>query len=210
MKIWDIAIRLFHWTLVVVFIMAAYSAFQDKFGIYADMHTYAGVTILILMAWRILWGLVGSETARFSQFVRGPKAIKGYLQRGDAAKCAGHNPLGALSVVAMLVLLLAQAVMGLFATDDIFFSGPLSDQAGGWAGTLTRWHKQLGLVLIGLAALHVLVVLYYSVVKKAGLLRAMISGTKPAAKRAPVLKSPWLALAIFLPLAGGLWYAILG
>ncbi|MFC4348645.1 cytochrome b/b6 domain-containing protein [Kordiimonas lipolytica] len=210
MKIWDIAIRLFHWTLVVAFVMAAYSAFQDKFGIYADMHTYAGVTILILMVWRILWGLVGSESARFSSFVRGPKAIMGYLRHGDTAKCAGHNPLGALSVVAMLLLLLAQAVMGLFATDDMFFSGPLNGEAGSWAGTLTRLHKQLGLVLIGLATFHVLVVLYYTLIKKAGILRAMITGTKAEAKKAPRMASPWLALGVLVPVAATLWFAILG
>ncbi|SDD22572.1 cytochrome b/b6 domain-containing protein [Kordiimonas lacus] len=209
-KIWDIALRLFHWALVVAFAFSAWSAFQDKFGIYANMHTYAGVCVLILVCWRILWGLAGSESARFTSFVRGPKAIMGYLKHGDAAKCPGHNPLGAWSVVLMLLLLLAQAVMGLFATDDMFFSGPLSDQAGDWAGRLTRWHKQTGLVLLALAGLHILVVLYYTLIKKAGLVRAMITGTKPAAKRAPKLASPWRALAILVPLAGTLWYLILG
>ncbi len=209
-KIWDIALRLFHWALVVAFALAAYSAYQDKFGIYANMHTYAGVTILILICWRILWGLAGSESARFTSFVRGPGAIMGYLKHGDAAKCPGHNPLGALSVMLMLLLLLAQAVMGLFATDDMFFSGPLSEQAGEWGGRLTRWHKQTGLVLIGLAGLHIAVVLYYTLIKKAGLVRAMITGRKTAPKKAPRLASPWLALGILVPVAAGLWYAILG
>jgi len=209
-KIWDIALRLFHWALVVAFAFAAYSAFQDKFGIYAGMHTYAGVTVLILVCWRILWGFIGSESARFSSFVRGPKAIMGYLKQGDAAKCPGHNPLGALSVVLMLLLLLAQAVMGLFATDDMFFSGPLSEHAGDWGGRLTRWHKQTGLVLIGLAGLHVAVVLYYTLIKKAGLVRAMITGRKAAPRKAPKMASAWLALAILIPVALGLWYVILG
>lgn len=209
-KVWDIAVRLFHWALAVAFCFSVFSAFQDKFGLYATMHTYAGLGILVLVSWRILWGLIGSDTARFSQFLMGPKAIMAYL-RGEGWSGVGHNPLGALSVVLMLLLLLVQAVMGLFATDDMFFEGPLASRVGDLAGEITELHEWLGYILMGLVGLHLLVVLWYALVRKMSLIWPMISGTKQLDKTvpAPHLRPAWLAFFLLVPVAVAVWYYLL-
>ncbi len=203
-KVWDIATRLFHWALAVLFCLSAYSAFQDKFGLYADMHRNAGVTILILVAWRILWGIVGSDTARFSHFIKSPRAVFQHLKQSFSSlpyKTIGHNPLGGLSVALMLVLLLAQAIMGLFASDGMIFSGPLSREvSGSLSSDLTNWHELLGRILIGVVAFHVLVVLMYGVFKRVNLIWPMISGNTSGepSTLAPRMKPGWLALLLFI------------
>lgn len=204
MKVWDAGIRLFHWALVILFCLSAYSAFQDKFGIYADMHLNAGVATLMLVIWRIVWGVVGSDTARFSQFVKSPIAGFGHLKQMTAGlpyKAIGHNPLGGLSVVLMLVLLLAQAMMGLFASDGMIFSGPLSAEVGGsLASDLTEWHALLGRILIGVVVFHVLVVLAYGALKRINLIWPMISGKISVVPSTsdPEMKPGWLALLLFI------------
>ena len=203
-KIWDVGIRLFHWALVILFCLSAYSAFQDKFGIYANMHLYAGIATLMLVIWRILWGVVGSDTARFSQFVKSPAAGFAHLKQmlaGLPYKSIGHNPLGGLSVVLMLVLLLAQASMGLFASDGMIFSGPLSAKvAGSLASDLTEWHALLGRILIGVVVFHVLVVLVYGALKRVNLVWPMISGKieGDSSVSAPTMKPGWFALLLFI------------
>lgn len=208
-KVWDICLRLFHWSLAILFALSSYSAFQDKFGIYADMHFYAGYTILILIVWRFIWGFVGSETARFSSFVGSPKAaIKhfGAMISGTPYSEVGHSPLAGYSVLLMLILLFAQATMGLFATDGMIFSGPLSREVtGALSSDLTKWHKLLGLGLLYLIGLHILVICLYGLVKKANLVWPMIIGSARigAGQDAPELKSNWLGLLVFF-VAGGL------
>lgn len=208
-KVWDMCLRLFHWSLAILFALSAYSAFQDKFGIYADMHFYAGYTILILVVWRLLWGFVGSETARFSTFVGSPKAAIIHLRAmitGTPYSEVGHSPLAGYSVLLMLLLLLAQATMGLFATDGMIFSGPLSREvSGALSSDLTKWHKLLGLTLIYLIGLHIFVICLYGFVKKTNLVWPMIVGSARvgAGQAAPVLRSNWLGLLLFFA-AGGI------
>ena len=208
-KVWDICLRFFHWSLAILFALSAYSAFQDKFGIYADMHFYAGYTILILIVWRFIWGFVGSETARFSSFVGSPKAaIKhfGAMISGTPYSEVGHSPLAGYSVLLMLILLFAQAAMGLFATDGMIFSGPLSREVtGALSSDLTKWHKLLGLGLLYLIGLHILVICLYGLVKKANLVWPIIIGSARigAGQDAPELRPNWLGLLLFV-VAGGL------
>lgn len=207
-QVWDMCLRLFHWSLAILFALSAYSAFQDKFGIYADMHFYAGYTILILVAWRIIWGFVGSETARFSRFVGSPRAAIKHLQSmitGTPYSEVGHSPLAGYSVLLMLLLLLAQAIMGLFATDGMIFSGPLSRTvSGAMSSDLTSWHKLLGLALIYLIGLHIFVICLYGFVKKANLVWPMIVGKARlgAGQEAPAMRSNWLGFVLFFA-AGG-------
>lgn len=202
-NVWDGSVRLFHWVLVVVFCLSAYSAFQDKFGLYADMHLNAGVAIIILVVWRIAWGIAGSETARFSHFVKSPAAIFQHLKHTFSKlpyREIGHNPLGGLSVVLMLLLLLAQALMGLFASDGMIFSGPFArDVTGSLSSDLTTWHKFLGRILIGVVVFHVVVVLLYAVLKRVNLIWPMITGTIKADSQAlgPKMKPMWQALILF-------------
>lgn len=212
--VWDGAIRLFHWVLAALFCLSAYSAFQDKFGIYADMHFYAGYTILILVVWRILWGFVGSDTARFSSFVRSPAAAFRHLRQmvgGLPYRAVGHNPLGGLSVILMLILLLVQAIMGLFATDGMIFSGPLSGEVtSSLSSSLTSWHALLGRILIGVVVFHVVVVLLYWLFKRANLIWPMISGRVVADESKPVPKTKpnWQALILFVGVGAGVCLSI--
>lgn len=214
-KVWDGPTRLFHWVLVVLFVLSSYSAFQDKFGIYANMHLYSGVAIIALLGWRILWGFAGSETSRFSHFVRGPKATAAYCSeaiKGRPSREIGHNPLGALSVCLMLILLLAQASMGLFASDAMFFYGPFSDSIdSGLSGDLTGIHELLGYGLMGLVGLHILAILLYRLLRGTDLLTPMITGWKRVSSElvVPSLVSPWRAVILFGLVAGTAWWGIL-
>ena len=124
---------------------------------------------------RLLWGFVGPRYARFAQFVRGPRAVANYLK--GAAAPAGHNPLGALSVLALLLVIGFQAVSGLFTTDDIMTQGPLFGHVSeSTANLLTSWHKLNEWVIIGLIALHLLAVAWYALVRRKRLVRAIITG----------------------------------
>ena len=188
--VWDLPIRLYHWLTVVLVAVAWWTAEAGRM----EYHRYCGYALLGLVSFRIYWGFAGSGTARFSQFVKGPRAILSYL-RGRYALVSGHNPLGALSVVALLALLLAQIVLGLFAVDiDGIESGPLSLYVSFDAGrAAAEWHEELFNVLLGLIALHVAAVFYYVIVRKQNLLAAMWHGKRnypvagvPAVRVAPV------------------------
>jgi len=121
-RVWDVPVRACHW-LIVLFVAASWWTAETK---RMDWHRYSGYVLLALATFRVYWGFFGSSTARFSQFVRGPRAVVSYL-KGRWAVMPGHNPLGALSVLVLLGLLLSQIVLGLFAVDvDGIESGPLS------------------------------------------------------------------------------------
>lgn len=174
--VWDIWVRLFHWALVVVI---AASFITDQVGD-LDSHYIAGLAVLGLVIFRILWGLVGSPTARFTHFIRGPRAILAYLKYALGRRPSfsfGHNPAGAAMVAVLLFLLLMQAVSGLFNTDDILFEGPLYDNASSAvAGFMGSWHARFGNAILALIFIHVVVVLLYRLVKGENLVRAMILG----------------------------------
>ncbi|MBV1900791.1 MAG: cytochrome b/b6 domain-containing protein, partial [Kordiimonadaceae bacterium] len=208
------------WLLVIAFCLSSYSAFQDKFGEFATIHTWSGFSLLTLVSWRILWGFLGSDTARFSFFVKSPKAAISYAKtslKHEAQSPTGHNPLGAYSVLLMLVLLLIQATLGLFATDDMFFEGPLAFNAGDLAKDITDIHELLGLILIGLICLHVTVILLYRIVKKVNLVLPMIRGYSVSEHTGdqeevnapkPVFRSPLWALALLCGVGATLYSLI--
>src|SRR5690349_10225162 len=113
--VWDRPIRLFHWLLVLLIAGAWYSAEVDR---NMDWHLRAGMAVLLLLVFRIIWGLIGTSTARFSQFVKGPRAIWSYIRPGsDSPVAVGHNPIGGWSVIVMLLLTVTVVVAGLFAVD---------------------------------------------------------------------------------------------
>ena len=124
MKVWDLPTRLFHWSILAVVGFCWWTAETGRM----EWHYRSGMVALQLVAFRLIWGFIGSRTARFSAFLRGPGAVLAYLRRpADAPHEAGHNPLGALSVVAMLLALVTQIATGLFSVDvDGNVSGPLS------------------------------------------------------------------------------------
>lgn len=174
-RIWDLPTRLFHWLLVAG--IAAAVVTGKVGGNLIDWHGRSGLFILGLVVFRIVWGFVGSSSARFASFVRGPRAIKAYL-RGEW-RGIGHNPLGALAVLALLSLTAAQAITGLFANDDIAFQGPLADLVGKeWSDHLQGLHSRLFDGLTALVAVHLAAIVFYARVKRESLLRPMLTGWK--------------------------------
>jgi cytochrome b len=177
-RIWDLPTRLFHWLLAGCVVASFVTA---KIGGNAmALHFRLGYVVLTLVLFRIVWGLVGGRWSRFSSFVRTPAALWRYLRRdhrpGDWFD-VGHNPLGALSVLAMLMFIAAQVGTGLFADDEIANSGPLVRLVSGATSMLlTTYHKAIGQwVLLSLVILHLLAVAFYAVRGK-NLLRPMIGG----------------------------------
>jgi cytochrome b len=208
---WDLPTRLFHWLLVVL-IACAYISYE--FGdVQMKWHMWNGYAILTLCVYRLLWGVLGSSTARFSHFIKGPRAIFGYihsLRTGQPQKYLGHNPVGALMVMALLVMILVQGTMGLFTSDDIFVEGPLVFLASSDWVTLAGSIHRLGFwVIVSFVGLHVLAALFYLLIKKENLIRAMVTGKKED-KTVPaddVLQevSPFRALALLALSAVLVW-----
>lgn len=184
-RVWDLPIRLFHW-LLVASIAFAYVSGQLG-GNLIDWHARAGFLILGLVVFRIVWGLVGTPTARFATFVRGPAAIAAYL-RGEW-RGVGHNPLGALSVLGLLALVGAQAATGLFTNDDIAFQGPFADWIGkDLSDRFHSWHAWLQNGLLVLIGLHVAAIVFYVRFKKENLVKPMITGWAEAAPASPAAR----------------------
>jgi len=178
-RIWDLPTRLFHWAFAAC-VLGAYVTVKVG-GLYMDWHVRFGLAALGLVLFRLAWGFVGPRHARFASFVRGPAAVRAYLRGGSAP--AGHNPLGALSVLAMLLVIGVQTTTGLFATDDIMASGPLYNRV---AESVSRWltglHQLNEWLIVTLVVLHLLAVGWYALVRRRRLVRAMITGDMPAAQ----------------------------
>lgn len=211
-RVWDLPTRLFHWALVLLLAGAWWSAENGRL----DLHRLAGYGILTLLLFRIIWGLVGSSTARFASFVGGPSALAEYI-RGTmfsryAHAHAGHNPLGGWSVVAMIVVLVTQVALGLFAVDiDGLESGPFSYLIDFDTGRqAAEWHELVFNIIIALTAIHVAAVLFYLLYKHDNLISPMFSGTRNWIGKAPdlVFASWGKALFVFLLVSGTVWAVI--
>jgi cytochrome b len=177
-KVWDLPLRVFHWSLVAAMAVAFITA--QIGGNAMIWHGGAGITVVGLVVFRIVWGFVGSTNARFTSFVRGPAAIKAYL-RGEWHG-VGHNPIGAYSVLLLLALCAAQAATGLFANDDISYQGYLYPLVGAdLSESITGIHKLFEPVMITLVGLHIAAIAFYMRVKKTNLTVPMITGMKEVA-----------------------------
>jgi cytochrome b len=203
-------VRLFHWSVVALFGLSWWSAKQSL----DQVHFWSGYALLFLLIFRILWGFAGGSTARFARFVRGPAAVAAYLWHGQH-KQAGHTPIGALSILAMLLALLVQITSGLIQIDeDDFVEGPLSGLVSYDTALLSHdVHEGSFNILLGLIALHLLAVGYYHLVRGRSLLRPMFTGRAvlpegvlpmtPAAKgRLPACVAAALVLAAAIVGAG--------
>lgn len=191
-KVWDLPTRLFHWLLALAVLVCVYTSynFSDYYdlkflGSYSAMavHQYAGTLILALLIFRLIWGIFGATTARFSNFVRGPYHIMQYLKK-SVTPTEGHNPLGALMVVALILLLLIQVVTGLFLEDNtyMFANAPLADTIkSGIRNTMFTIHSNGRAVLLWLIGLHVAAIFVYLIVKRQNLIRTMITGKRERA-----------------------------
>lgn len=178
-RVWDLPTRLFHWALAGCVAASLASAWLG--GNAMAWHFRLGYAAFALLAFRLVWGLVGGHWSRFATFVRGPAAVARYLRgasRADEHPDLGHNPLGAVSVLGLLAVLAAQVATGLFADDEIASNGPLVKFVSGATSlALTRWHHGWGQWLIlGLVALHFAAILYYRIVRRRDLVRPMFSG----------------------------------
>lgn len=192
--VWDLPVRIFHWTLVLAF---AGAFVTDRLGVaYFKYHVWCGYTVLVLVAFRLVWGFVGTRHARFFNFLRGPKAILSYV-RGSEKHGAGHNPLGALMVVVLLIGLLVQAVTGLFGNDEIFNVGPLYGYISNELSlSLTSLHRKLFYWIAGAIGFHILAVIFYRVFKKEKLIEAMFTGRKSTVARAEGIATSRIYLAV--------------
>jgi cytochrome b len=177
--VWDLPLRLAHWALALC--VAGSWATHYAGAEWSAWHARCGYAVLVLVVFRIVWGFVGTRHARFAVFLRGPRRVIDYVRGRSGAPVVGHNPLGALSVVAMLALLLAQAGTGLFANDEIAFTGPFY----GWvsqatSGRLTSLHHANADWLLAFLVLHLAAVAWYGLVRRQPLVKAMLSGRRAA------------------------------
>ncbi|MBB6305192.1 cytochrome b/b6 domain-containing protein [Rhizobium leucaenae] len=180
-RAWDLPTRIFKWSLVALIVTAwASSGSNDP-----DMtvHKASGYGVLVLVVYRILWGLVGSSTARFSNFVRSPGIVWAYFQRLRQEKAApylGHNPVGGLMVVGLIITCGIQGLLGLFSSDGVAASGPFAELVGetisSWAASIhAAWFY---FTIIPLVGLHIVANFYYQFVKRENLIGAMVTGRK--------------------------------
>jgi cytochrome b len=186
-RIWDLPTRLFHGALILAFVGLVATA--QIGGSAMEWHFRRGYTVLALLLFRVVWGWVGGYWSRFAQFVSSPAAALAYARTPFEQRLPslGHNPMGAWSVLAILLAMGLQVTAGLFSDDEIATAGPLASYASSqWVSLATRYHTSIGkLAVFALLALHVATALYYRYKRKVDLITPMVSGDKllPAGTR---------------------------
>ena len=202
-RLWDWPIRLFHWAVVALFIVSWISA--EVGGNAMQYHFWSGYTVLGLVLFRVLWGWVGSETARFVHFLRGPGAVIAYARawfKSGYRATYGHNPLGGWSVAALLLTLAFQTVTGLFSNDDIANEGPLYHLVSkDTSDLISTLHAGSFNILLALVALHIVAIVIYRVKHRENLLMPMLTGDKVVDESAPEPKQGSMKVALILALA---------
>jgi len=192
-SVWDLPLRLFHW-LLVVSVVAAYVSAKVG-GAWIDWHGRIGLFIVGLLIFRIVWGFLGSTHARFLTFFPTFSRLVAYFKGQWYG--IGHNPLGALSVLALLLLVATQVGSGLFANDDISFTGPLASLVDkDQSDQFTRWHNSSFNILFVLVILHVLAIVYHRLVKKNNLVGPMVTGKKKVPKALAEQVAPSINTAV--------------
>jgi cytochrome b len=196
--VWDLPTRLFHW-LVVALVAAAYATWRQG---WMDWHARVGEALLALVLWRLVWGFVGSDTARFRNFLTAPGAALRHLadlRRREPDREAGHNPAGGWMVLLLLVLLLGETLTGIYVGNDVADVGPLTELTpAAIANLVTLMHARLWDALLAAVALHLVAILAYAAVKRHNLLLPMVTGRKrlPAGVPSPRLAGLWRALVV--------------
>ncbi len=179
--VWDVLVRVFHWSLVSLFIIAY--ATED----WMDIHTLAGYGVLGLVAVRLVWGVIGTRYARFSDFVRSPANVRAYIKdllKGRARRYLGHNPAGGAMIILLLLGLLLTGLSGIATLGAEEGAGPLAAWAAGLSHYQSEWleevHEALANLTVLLVLVHVAGVLVSSLLHGENLVRAMLTGRKPA------------------------------
>lgn len=207
MRVWDAPTRIFHWAIVAL-VAFSYLSVEKS---WMQLHFLSGYAILALLVFRVAWGLVGSDTARFSRFLRSPfEALRhlAHMTRREPDTEIGHNAAGGWMVLVMLAALFAQVGTGLFSNDDVATQGPLRhhiDKAA--SDAMTSLHGTIFYVILGLIGLHILAIAAYALLKRHDLVRPMVTGRKrlPATMQQPRFSSPLLAILLFCVSAGAVW-----
>jgi len=207
-KLWDWPVRLVHWLLVGLLGFSWWAA-DD----HLDWHQWSGYAVIALLVFRIYSGFAGGGAARFVTFVRGPRVTLAYLKTlggRTPATTPGHNPLGALSIVLILALLLAQVTLSLFAVDvDDYQAGPLSDRVSFDLGRqIAEWHDLSFHALQAVAAVHVVAVLFYLVWKRTNLIGPMITGWRRLPQDPDFAPKPVWRLVVGVILAAGVAWSL--
>lgn len=217
-RVWDLPLRLFHWSLVAALTGSFVTGLLgEELGLWAaQWHKLSGYAVLTLLLFRVLWGFSGSTHSRFGSFLRGPRAASQYLAellgRRAPQTRLGHNPLGGWSVLAMLLSALLQAGSGLFLSDeDLGLEGPLSKfVSSATADRLGSVHEANYVLLLVLIGLHLCALAFYRFAKGENLVKPMITGIKelPALPENPPVSGGSTALAAILLLcsAGFVWF----
>jgi len=209
-KVWDLPVRLFHWTIVLLIL----AAWVTQYANWMDLHMWIGEAILSLLLFRIVWGFVGSDTARFTRFLRSPVAALrhlAHLRRREPDREIGHNAAGGWMVLVMLALIGVQAGTGLFSNDDGDTEGPLmhvvSKQQSDW---LSHIHYLNFKAIEAVIVLHVLAVVAYAVLKRQNLVWPMVTGRKlmQVGTQSPRLVNPVWALVTLLAACGGVAWVV--
>ena len=211
---WDAPVRIFHWTLALLMVFSVTTGLAG--GNAMVWHMRSGYAILTLVLFRVLWGFVGSTTARFSDFLYGPGRALAFVRDilgRRPAHFPGHNPVGGWMVLLLLILVLAQAGTGLFANDDISTEGPLYRYISKeFSDQLTGLHKLNVKILYGLVALHIAAVFYHLLWRGENLVRAMFTGYKETRAGEPGkalrFSSSWLALGLFIVVAACVYFLV--
>lgn len=198
-KVWDFPTRLFHWCLLIGIITSWASVKTDNM----EIHINSAAFVLGLLIFRITWGLWGASTAQFQHFIPSPKTLLNYLKNDlpDNILSIGHSPLGALSVIGLLLAIGVQAATGLVADDEIFITGPLIDyvssDTSSWATSL---HVKNADILLGLIVLHLAAIAFYLTFKKNNLIVPMITGYKTLKKEeeGKVIEKPLVERSILV------------
>ena len=213
--VWDLPTRFIHWCIPVGVGLLWWTGETGRM----EWHSYAGYTLVVLVATRFVWGFVGSFHSRFRNFVRGPGTVMLYIKGSSArlpegadgnspspasdsnSATVGHNPLGAFSTLALLSVILLQGVSGMFSIDDVAFDGPLAYYfEGDYIDLASQWHDVGWNVLQVLIALHLIAIAWYQLKKGQPLIQAMWFGSQPGreSEHAPVGNGRAIVVVVFL------------
>lgn len=198
MKVWDGFVRFFHWTMVLLIAGLYFTAEEGMM----ELHMLCGYTLMALVATRLVWGIIGSDTAKLKALFHSPKsAVAALTDKGDLKP--GHSPSGSYMVLAFFALLIGQIVSGLMTTDDIMVDGPLVQYVdSAWVSIASEWHEVNFDILLIAIIVHVLAIVIYRM-KGKNLLGAMVTGKNPQVKEASgSFKPSWWAFIVFAVLLG--------
>jgi cytochrome b len=212
-RVWDLPTRFFHWSLALLLVCLVITG--NVGGNAMVWHFRCGYAVLSLLMFRIMWGFVGGHWSRWRQLSCSPSELRAYISAMPSPRhYLGHNPLGSLSVLAIMGLLSLQVGTGLFSDDEIANAGPLTVWASSSTIALaTQWHKGYGKAFVLLlVAIHLVAITWHFFKLKENLPLAMLQGDKPT--DTPALASrdtgrDWLKALACLALASGLVFLLI-